>query len=720
MQSKIESAFQLDPNDPNVKAALAQQAQWKANPNDLSPQMGVGNTESPTPLNEGGTAVMDASAASTDPFNPGIQHIPSQPPTPQQPVEDNKINFNLSPISSAQAAPIGPDQSSRNPALSVELGGNAQDFSIGKSVWEGFNEGLSHYTDQIAKPYFKHIEGRSDQEIQGMVNDRNQGFDAAKKAHSTAFGAGQFIADTLAFATAAGATTAGGLGAISGSVAQGAMLGLAREPGQGETRIGNATENAAIFGGVSAAGAGIIGAGRKVFGIGKQASRDINQMAGLGLGLSSIDVSESSFWRKTGANIASSLPFTGDVGIKATQQKQIEPAIRMFADSVAEGSQGDLPTIAAAIRDRYTSVKAKSHQLFDNVDKLAEASGQDLISLKQSRETALSLLKDSSLSKSLKDKLTDFTNQVPEFSALHYKTARELRTTIGRELTQVKNAYQSGNTSIGVNDPVALTRMYDSIHKDMDSWAIASAPEVAKAYSRASSYFQAMNHTFRDNTALMKAIEDRSSLQKFAGKLFADSTPEVIAANRSLVKDVMPAIRSNIITSALNKSIDRSNSILPVNLGRFLSELQKPGDKGVNMIWGKQYENLMGLERSLRSIDQSMKQGSVPPSMKAFIATSLAAGGGLLPAMGVPIVGPALAATMIPLYTMAKLATSPKAAKMLSHWNRISPAANDAVKSNLTKQTLLAFKEVLVDAPMNNKAKLAAYQLNQHRKGDDQ
>lgn len=697
MQTKLPSAVgDLDPNDPKVQAALAQQAQWKANPTDNSPQMGVGNTESAKPL---AGAALSATPA-----------IVSSQPSHAQEVGDktSPTGVNLSPISEAKADEVSTHNNTPAPKPGVA-----------EALWEGFNEGLSHYTDQLAKPYFKYVEGRSDQEIQSMVDQRNQGFKEAQNTHSIAFGAGQVGADVAAFGVAAGLTGAAGiartgLAEIGTSATQGALLGLAKEPGEGESRLGNAATDAALFGGVTAAGNALIGVGSSLLGVNKAAKDQINQMASIGLDTNVLNVSKSNFVKTVGQNLASSIPLSGDIGTKIQQGSQLEGAIRAFADNVAGDTKGNTFAVADAINNKYKEVYKTVDGLFDDVDVAAKNSGNNSIPLSQTQQAVKDLLNDPKTTKSVQATLKQYPELLSGGQGLDYAKARELRTNLGREVTQVKNAYASGNTEVGINDSHALGQVFGSIHNDIDNWAMNSAPEVARAYTKAVGFFKNANATFKDRAPLMNAIKDRASLQDFSLNMFNAAKPNISAKNFDIVKDDLPAVRSNIITNALNKNLSKENSSMPLNITGFLNDLKKPGDNGVQMIWGDQYNNLMGLEKSLKSIDQSVKTNNIPSSMKLFVTGSLLTGGGLLPAMGIAGSAPLTAAIAAPFYAVTKLMTSPRAAKMLSHWSRISDAAPDAVKKNLTNQTLAAFKDVL-GAGYHNKAKMAAYEYNQSK-----
>ena len=701
----------------------------------------------------------------------------------QQPKEGLNVHVNLSPIGDAQAATKG----------SKEL-----KPGMVESLFAGFEEGVSHYTDQLIKPFATHVLGWSESELNQAVAERKDRLNKAKDANPITYTIGSVGADVSAFGVAATPLGKAGtvLGVVGKNVIAGAITGFAADPTKDYNpdqnnglsgvsknliyRADNAVRagvmSGAVAGGFAAFGKGLAWAA----GVDKQAVDKLAMAEAVKMPVGLSDISSRPIVNSVGKEIANTIPLAGMKTLRGKQAGALEQSIRTFADNVAEGSKGNPETIANIIANRYKDVKATTDKLFNKVGELAKNSGHDAIDISTTGNFVSQLLgKTSSHTYTIKDsagKVLDTISNADKATAyqsalksqatraaaikaemaakgitdqavinekiassfapigyetaeaaaagtqsavlkrvaetvktltagkttVDYNTARQLRTAIGRESKQASTAASLGSTTISPQEVDAIKTMYRTISSEIDNWAKTTSPEVGRAYTRAVGYFKAANATFKDNKQLMNAIEDRGALQKFANNLFNDATPAKLQRSMAYVKRDMGAVRSNLVSKALNTAIDRSKPDLPVDITKMLTELRKPGDDGVKMIWGKHYDSLVGVEKLLRHVQDNIKTSSaMPATMKAFITMSMIGGGAFAPGT-TAMIG-------VPVYALARTMSSPKAAKLLAHWSRITPAATSAVKSNLMQQTGRVFGEVLGKVPA---AEAANSQIN--------
>lgn len=714
MLNKIASAFgPLDTSDPNVQQAQKETQAFFNNPRgDSSPQLGIGNT--PT-ANLAGNPNMGPQSQNPAPFTPQQTkdaRVVGQNVRQEELPQSNSVIGNLSPIPPVEAAVNTPEAKEE-----------AHKVNMASALWQGYSDGVASYTDTLLKPIARATGLMTDEDIKESDLANKQAADQAKKDHPFAYIAGNIGADLTAYGAAmntAGAAIKGttGLASIGKNVLSGAALGALQTPDEGESRVGNAAMNAALFGGVDAAGQAIIKGGKFLLGID---TNKVKQAADLGLDLSPTQASTRPFISKAVKNIVDSIPMSGSESLKSKQATQIEGAIKNFADQVAEGSKGSPEVLAGMVKNRYKQVYDNVDTLFKRVGVMAEKSGANSIDMSETSSIVSNLLKNSETKTSGEVLISQHPDlmKLVNNPTLNYSQASQLRTLLGRENSRLSRAYNSGNTDISLTDLKTAKDLYASVSNSIDNWAATSAPEVGKAYAKAVGYFKAANKTFEDVPQLMNAIEGRASLQKFVGSMLNDGTPETLTRNLSYVKRDMGAVRSNLIQEALNKSMSKENPNLPVNITKFINELKKPGDRGVSQIWGTKLNQLQGLEKILYSVEKDLKTGSMSPTMKQFILTSSIGSVGVMAGMQGAADPSTLIGASIGAIALSRIMTNPKTAKLLAQWHRTSDSMPAGLRQNLMKATLENFKDVLT--AKNNKSKFLAYQIaNRHPAHEDE
>lgn len=572
----------------------------------------------------------------------------------------------------------------------------------------GLADGVSKFTgpitDWAARKVLTNINGWSDQDVTNAIADRQKLYDTAQQEHPIAYGTGKITGTVAAItplslaastaipeaAAGAGIAARAGLGAADLGV-QGAVVGGAMTPDDGNSRLGNAAKGALIGGALgglgSAAKAGLTS-------FKPDAAESVADLTKAGITPSYADVSTNKANNIAVNQIMMKIPsWLGGMGdTRNLQNGQIQNMLQgmitgMAGDATKDGVV-DSKAIASAVQNQYSSAKALSDSLYGDVSaaaKAADAGPVQLTNLNNVLQNPPNMLNGTV--NSMIKKMGDSVSQPMDF-----QDVANLRSTLGNKLSQVGS--QINNGSAAHDDYQYVKALQDSLGKDLDQWGQnQNSLDVIQKYNAARSNYSAFQSVFSDPSKIQKVVEDHANAFSTINGLLTNKNPALAQDTMYALGSDAPKARAFQLQNALfGDGSPNSGSLIngpqgPVlNLDKFLTTLNKPGDNAQKVIWGSDYTKLQGLNKMLQTMQPG--QSALLDSIRSPGKSAAEALGGAATGVAGAMAAPGSTAAVGALGAITRVANSPSMLPMLMRWGGLTDAVNPTVLDNLKAETI--------------------------------
>lgn len=423
------------------------------------------------------------------------------------------------------------------------------------------------------------------------------------------------IAQTLAFAPAAGAGTIAK--AATGAAATEAALKGAIQAAGGEGVTASDVAIAGALGGAGKAAEGLIGGAYRM-----ASGRPTGDVASTvkfaeeqGVPLLTTDVARpSTFLGKSAQSAAEKIPVTGTGAARANQQETRSRLVDEFAQRFGEYRPDE---VVASLQRQTNKVKRAAGAARQNV-----MSQMDSVAVTPSN--AIKAINDEiarlSASPSGVARDTADTQTIQKLQA--YKNDLEAESTF-KNLEQLRTNFRTDVKGERMVMPgrseAAINKIYSAMSKDMDD-AVTSAlpPEQARKWAQSNAVYAAEANKIK-NTRL-KGILQKGELTPEAVNtmLFSNKPSETKALYSSLDKRGRDAMRAGLIGKVMEKSSGSPD--------RFLSELNKMGDKIGIAFRGEDRNFAEGLQKYLAATKQAANASLVTPTGQQLMQVAVPAG----------------------------------------------------------------------------------------------
>lgn len=265
---------------------------------------------------------------------------------------------------------------------------------------------------------------------------------------------------------------------------------------------------------------------------------------------------------------------------------------------------------------------------------------------------------------------------------LTFDDMRGLRSMIGKKYGQVAKQMQAGNADVGNLN--AISAIKSGIDEALDKWGSTNnIPNIAQNYAAARTFYQNYSQVFQ-NPAIKKALTNGIQMQTLVKGLLTDSNPARVQQTMNAVgSENIGTVRAYALQNALNNSIKTGSKENHIDLEKFISTLNKPGEAAQKAVWGDSMDKLKGLNLLMRAVQQRQSQeGLGLSSLKEATASGGAAVAGALGVHAAGI-GPSVA-VMTPVALASRALNSPKLANILTRLSYVTPNTPESIVSSLT------------------------------------
>jgi hypothetical protein len=403
------------------------------------------------------------------------------------------------------------------------------------------------------------------------------------------------------------------LRAIGTGAAQGATIGALEYDPTGESRLKNMGTGAVLGGAANGllAGAGA-GISRVIKGKNNPKAVAETQLLGQLSKEHGVDLTVPELRGSVGGKYAETLiekmPFTGYTGFREKQAQQFQNAAENITNKMGGDTAenyGDI--IQGSLASTFKHNKNEAKNKFDLVEKIANKQGGK-VEFNNTRQEVDNIINElERIPESLRnDGLINQINRFKEIKDLPFNRAREVRSYLGDEVSQLKKSANNG--TIKANEYRYASQLFSALEKDIDNFADKSGDLLKNAYKDAQSHYKDKVVPFKKGILSKTLAADKDTDLVVGGFL----KPGRANLASQLVKNTDDKGLTAARAAILNTALEKASTGEFFNAQRFAKEALRLGKANKVVFTPEQRHTLEGYSKLAKAAERASKFAANP------------------------------------------------------------------------------------------------------------